>query len=129
MSTFETKSNAISSLLSAIRDGNIAIPEIQRPFVRNSIKVRDLMDSMYRGYPIGFIITWKNADIRLKDGTIAAGKSIIIDGQQRITTVSLLLLAVRNYVLEHSDLNVKSINTEKIKNAYLTDEYADNEKN
>lgn len=92
MSTFETKNNAISSLLSAIRDGNIAIPEIQRPFVWNSIKVRDLMDSMYRGYPIGFIITWKNADTRLKDGNIAAGKSIIIDGQQRITALTAAMV-------------------------------------
>lgn len=92
MSTYETKSNAISSLLSAIREGNIAIPEIQRPFVWNSTKVRDLMDSMYRGYPIGFIITWRNADTRLKDGTIAAGKSIIIDGQQRITALTAAMV-------------------------------------
>ena len=92
MSTFETKNNAISSLISAIRDGNIAIPEIQRPFVWDGIKVRDLMDSMYRGYPIGFIITWKNADTRLKDGTIAAGKSIIIDGQQRITALTAAMV-------------------------------------
>ena len=53
---------------------------------------------------------------------------IIIDGQQRITTVSLFLLAIRNYVQKHPELDVKSINTRKIKNAYLTDEYTDNAK-
>ena len=75
MSTFETKNMAVSSLLTAIRDGNIAIPEIQRPFVWDAVKVRDLMDSMYHGYPIGFIITWRNSDTRLKDGTCIPGNS------------------------------------------------------
>lgn len=83
---------AISSLLTAIRDGNIAIPEIQRPFVWNNIKVRDLMDSIYRGFPIGFIITWKNADTRLKDGSMSIGKSVIIDGQQRITAITSAMI-------------------------------------
>lgn len=92
MSTYETKNMAISSLLTAIRDGNIAIPEIQRPFVWNNIKVRDLMDSIYRGFPIGFIITWKNADTRLKDGSMSIGKSVIIDGQQRITAITSAMI-------------------------------------
>jgi uncharacterized protein with ParB-like and HNH nuclease domain len=51
----------------------------------------------------------------------------IIDGQQRITTVSLLLLAIRNYII---DKNIEvGIIPEKITNAYLTDQYANNEKN
>lgn len=83
---------AVSSLLTAIRDGNIAIPEIQRPFVWDAVKVRDLMDSMYHGYPIGFIITWRNSDTRLKDGSISSGKSIIIDGQQRITALTAAMV-------------------------------------
>lgn len=92
MSTYETKNMAISSVLTAIRDGNIAIPEIQRPFVWDAVKVRDLMDSMYHGYPIGFIITWRNADTRLKDGSVSSGKSIIIDGQQRITALTAAMV-------------------------------------
>lgn len=92
MSTYETKNMAISSVLAAIRDGNIAIPEIQRPFVWDAVKVRDLMDSMYHGYPIGFIITWRNADTRLKDGSVSSGKSIIIDGQQRITALTAAMV-------------------------------------
>lgn len=83
---------AISTMLTAIKEGNIAIPEIQRPFVWNNIKVRDLMDSMYKGFPIGFIITWRSADTRLKDGTISSGKSIIIDGQQRITAITAAMV-------------------------------------
>ncbi|WP_320165320.1 DUF262 domain-containing protein [uncultured Trichococcus sp.] len=92
MSTYETKNMAVSSVLTAIRDGNIAIPEIQRPFVWDAVKVRDLMDSMYNGYPIGFIITWRNADTRLKDGSVSSGKSIIIDGQQRITALTAAMV-------------------------------------
>ncbi|MBK7381714.1 MAG: DUF262 domain-containing protein, partial [Flavobacteriales bacterium] len=49
----------IESLLSWVKEGEIAIPEIQRPFVWDKSKVRDLMDSIYRGYPVGYIITWK----------------------------------------------------------------------
>jgi len=72
--------------------GQIAIPEIQRPFVWSSIKVRDLMDSLFQGYPIGYIIAWKNPDVMLKDGSVSAGKKIIIDGQQRITALRAAML-------------------------------------
>ena len=41
------------SLLADEKEGEIAIPEIQRPFVRDKSKVRDRMDSIYRGYPVG----------------------------------------------------------------------------
>ena len=45
------------------------------------------MDSLYKGFPVGYIIVWKNPDIRLKDGKVSAGKKILIDGQQRITAI------------------------------------------
>jgi hypothetical protein len=75
-----------------IKGGEIAIPEIQRPFVWDSSKVRDLMDSLYQGYPIGYIITWRNPDTKLKDGTTSHGKKILIDGQQRVTAITAALL-------------------------------------
>ena len=46
----------IETLISWVKSGEIAIPEIQRPFVWSASKVRDLMDSMYKGYPVGYII-------------------------------------------------------------------------
>ena len=49
--------------------------------------MRDLLDSLYKGFPIGYIIVWKNPDVRLKDGTISIGKKILIDGQQRVTAL------------------------------------------
>jgi len=58
MSTkFEVNNVSISTLLGYVKDGTIAIPEIQRPFVWDSTKVRNLIDSLYKGYPVGYIIT------------------------------------------------------------------------
>lgn len=89
---YSVNQHSISILLSWVNSGAIAIPEIQRPFVWNATKVRDLIDSLYEGYPIGYIIAWQNPDIRLKDGTTSHGKKIIIDGQQRITALMAALL-------------------------------------
>jgi len=89
---YEVNNSSIESILSWIRDGEIAIPEIQRPFVWDSSKVRDLMDSLYKGFPVGYIITWRSPDTNLKDGTRSEGKKILIDGQQRITALTAALL-------------------------------------
>jgi len=82
----------IYTLLGWVKSGEIAIPEIQRPFVWKPVKVRDLLDSLYRGYPIGYLITWHTPNLRLKDGTLSKGKRILIDGQQRITALMTALL-------------------------------------
>lgn len=85
---YEVNNSSVESILAWIKQGEIAIPEIQRPFVWDAIKVRDLIDSLYKGYPVGYIITWKNPDVKLKDGTLATGKKVLIDGQQRITALT-----------------------------------------
>jgi hypothetical protein len=82
----------LSTLLSWIRSGDIAIPEIQRPFVWKPSKVRDLLDSLLHGYPVGYMIVWRNPDVKLKDGSSSAGKRILIDGQQRMTALMAALL-------------------------------------
>ncbi len=82
----------ISILLSWVQSKAIAIPEIQRPFVWETTKIRDLIDSLYKGYPVGYIIVWKNPDVRLKDGTKSSGKKVLIDGQQRITALRAAIL-------------------------------------
>ena len=87
MAQFNVYSISVESIISWIKSGEIAIPEIQRPFVWDSPKVRDLLDSLYKGFPVGYIIVWKNPDIRLKDGTVSTGKKILIDGQQRVTAL------------------------------------------
>ncbi len=82
----------IETLLTWIKSGEIAIPEIQRPFVWDATKVRNFLDSLFQGFPVGYLIAWRNPNIRLKDGTLSAGKRILIDGQQRVTALMASLL-------------------------------------
>lgn len=82
----------IEIILSWVKSGEIAIPEIQRPFVWNATKVRNLMDSLYQGFPIGYLISWRNPTVRLKDGSVSEGKKILIDGQQRVTAMTAAIL-------------------------------------
>lgn len=89
---YETRSLTIETVLSWVKSKEIAIPEIQRPFVWNTTQVRNLMDSLLQDYPIGYLITWKNPDVNLKDGSKSEGKRILIDGQQRITALMAALL-------------------------------------
>lgn len=82
---------SVQGILGLIEHGDIAIPEIQRPFVWDSTKVRDLVDSLYHGYPTGYLITWKNPDVKIKGGGTAEGKTVLIDGQQRVTAIMAAL--------------------------------------
>lgn len=89
--SYSVEHENIANILSWIKDGKIGLPEMQRPFVWKSTQVRDLVDSLYKGYPIGFIVTWENPDAELKNGGKGQNKEIIIDGQQRITALSAAL--------------------------------------
>lgn len=83
---------SIKNLLADIEQNRITMPEIQRPFVWDTTKVRDLIDSIFRGFPIGYIITSVDPALIQKDGTKAEGKTSIIDGQQRITALRASIL-------------------------------------
>ncbi len=78
---------SVSAILGLIDAEQFVIPEIQRPFVWKRSQVRDLIDSLYNGYPTGYIITWKNPDVKTKDGSTSGGNHVLIDGQQRITAI------------------------------------------
>ena len=104
---YSVNQKSVNSLLVDIRSNEIAIPEIQRPFVWNAAKVRDLIDSLYQGYPIGYLIAWHNPSVRLKDGTISKGKKILIDGQQRVTALMAALLG--EYIVDKDYRKVKII--------------------
>ena len=71
---YSVNQHPVETLLTWIKSGEIAIPEIQRPFVWNAARVRDFIDSLYHGYPVGYLIAWRNPDVRLKDGSTSAGK-------------------------------------------------------
>lgn len=91
---YNPNSLSVSAILGLINSGDIAIPEIQRPFVWKKTQVRDLLDSLYKGYPTGYLIIWKNPNVKLKDGSMSGGKKILIDGQQRVTALMTALAGI-----------------------------------
>ena len=89
---FKTTQYPIKTLIDDIDYGRLSLPEMQRPFVWKSTKVRDLFDSIYRGYPVGYLLFWENVKDQAKrdigvDEKEDRAKSLIIDGQQRLTTL------------------------------------------
>lgn len=97
---YNVENKPIEQVLGFIKSGEIAIPEIQRPFVWKPVQVRDLIDSLYMGYPTGYLIMSTSPSMKLKDGSTAGGKKIMIDGQQRITA---LMTSIVGYEVTDSD--------------------------
>ena len=90
MSLFTQIPYTLQTLIANIDSGILALPEIQRPFVWENAKVRDLLDSMYRGYPVGTLLFWltsNNAQAGRSIGQThqSVPHSLIVDGQQRLT--------------------------------------------
>ena len=82
----------LGSLVNYIELGEIGLPDIQRPFVWKNAKVRDLFDSMYKGYPVGYLLFWQNglvSDSRTigTDSKQKPPRLVIVDGQQRLTSL------------------------------------------
>lgn len=103
---YSVQDYTVASILNFIRNGEIAIPEIQRPFVWKGSQVRDLIDSLYKGYPTGYLIISKSPDLKLKDGSLSIGKKIMIDGQQRVTAMMTALVGLEVF---DSDFKKKRI--------------------
>ena len=114
MPRYKVTHTTVGDLLVLIKGGNMAIPEIQRPFVWNPKKVRDLLDSLYRGFPVGYIVIWKNPDARLKTGETSQGRQVIIDGQQRIAALAAAILGTKiidkNYRRKRIQIAFKPVN-------------------
>lgn len=97
---------AVEQILNYIKSGEIAIPEIQRPFVWKPKQVRDLIDSLFTGYPTGYLIISQSPNMKLKDGSLSEGKKIMIDGQQRVTA---LMTSIMGMDVVNSDFEKKRI--------------------
>jgi hypothetical protein len=90
---------SLTHLIGDISHGNIALPDIQRPFVWKASKVRDLFDSMYRGFPVGTLMFWETgAEVGTRQIGDAEGrrvaKLLIVDGQQRLTGLYAVIAGV-----------------------------------
>ncbi|MYB48155.1 MAG: DUF262 domain-containing protein [Dehalococcoidia bacterium] len=89
----------LGGLVESIARGSIGLPDIQRPFVWPNAKIRDLFDSMYKGYPVGYLLFWENG---LVPGHKAIGSDtkqlqpnlVIVDGQQRLTSLYAVMKGV-----------------------------------
>ncbi len=95
-SVFKKVDYDVSALLTYIELGDIGLPDIQRPFVWSATKVRDLFDSMYRGFPVGYLLFWENANINGAKSIGLDAKAhppgrLIVDGQQRLTSLYAVL--------------------------------------
>lgn len=107
MAKYSVHQQPVETLLSWIKSGDIAIPEIQRPFVWKSARVRDLIDSLYQGFPVGYIITWRNPDVKLKNGKLSAGKKVLIDGQQRVTALTAAIIGQRVLNNNYKEISIR----------------------
>lgn len=96
---FKEVTYSLSKLVEDIEMGEIGLPDIQRPFVWKNNKVRDLFDSMFRGYPVGYLLFWANggSDGHRQIGTDTKQKVsrlLIVDGQQRLTSLFAVLKGI-----------------------------------
>lgn len=99
LTLFTTTSYPVSALIEDIDLGKIGLPELQRPFVWPNVNVRNLFDSLYRGYPAGFLLFWETgADAGLRGigskNDKAVPKLAIVDGQQRLTSLYAVIKGV-----------------------------------
>ena len=95
---FKEVSYNLATLIQQIDMGIIGLPDIQRPFVWPDTKVRDLFDSMYKGYPVGYFLFWANANVEHTKGIGTSIKQkhpnlLIVDGQQRLTSLYAVIKA------------------------------------
>lgn len=109
---FEDVGRKLNGLMEDISIGRIALPDIQRPFVWKKTQVRDLFDSMYRGYPVGHLLFWETGDTDAIEGSRSIGTDakqfrpglLVVDGQQRLTSLYAVIKGVpivnRNHARE-----------------------------
>ncbi|MGQ0669708.1 MAG: DUF262 domain-containing protein [Actinomycetota bacterium] len=97
--SFKEITYSLNKLIEDIEIGEIGLPDIQRPFVWSNAQVRDLFDSMYRGFPVGYLLFWANGlpgEYRQigADGKQKAPRLLIVDGQQRLTSLFAVLKGI-----------------------------------
>ena len=115
---FKEVSYSLSKLMDDVEMGEIGLPDIQRPFVWKNSKVRDLFDSMYQGYPVGYLLFWEtDAEKGVKQiGTFSHQKVphlLIVDGQQRLTSLFAVIKGIsvirENYDSEKIEIAFKPL--------------------
>lgn len=106
----------VGKLVGDVIEGRVGLPDLQRPFVWKDSDVRDLLDSMLKGYPIGYCILWeapddqedKKSSIGLNDKSYSTPKELVIDGQQRLTALvsSLYGISVKDQTFSDRTIRI-----------------------
>lgn len=104
----------VGDLLNNVNNGKIGLPDLQRPFVWKDNKVRELLDSMMKGYPIGYIMLWSSPEDYENTGHIGKNDKIytqpddlVIDGQQRLTALLAVMYGVAVRDKNYKERNIK----------------------
>lgn len=112
--TFTNKTYPLNNLINDIETGNIALPDLQRPFVWSTTKARDLIDSLYKGLPVGVIILWEiyesNGFRPINSENKRDPRFLVIDGQQRLTSLFS--------IIKDKEIISKNVHKFKIKIAF-----------
>ena len=110
---FASIPSKIGDLLTEVNTGKIGLPDLQRPFVWKDSKARDLLDSMLKGYPIGFIMLWQSPDeyessshIGNNDKTYQEPEALVIDGQQRLTALLAAMFGIKVKDKNYEERNI-----------------------
>ena len=110
---FERIDRKVSSLIEEVLDGKIGLPDLQRPFVWADTKVKELLDSMMKGFPIGYVMLWASPSDYENAKTIGDNvksykrpDDLVIDGQQRLTS---LLAVMTGTPVKSKDFKEKRI--------------------
>ena len=109
---FKDTTYSLSTLIDEIRRGEIALPDIQRPFVWKAARVRDLFDSMYRGFPVGSLLFWATgAEVGARQIGVAAKEAaprlLIVDGQQRLTSLYAVLTGTNVVTHDYKEARIR----------------------
>lgn len=104
----------VGDLLADVQSGKIGLPDLQRPFVWKDSTVRNLLDSMLRGFPIGYIMLWESpldydnkSQIGLDKKDYSAPRDLVIDGQQRLTALIAAIKGVKIKDVDYKERNIK----------------------
>lgn len=111
---FDNIPSKVADLLNDIKNGRIGLPDLQRPFVWKDNKVRDLLDSMLKGYPIGYVVLWSSPEeyqnanqIGKNEKTYKNPDDLVIDGQQRLTALLAAIHGIKVKDKTYRERNIK----------------------
>ena len=111
---FDNIPSKVGDLLSDVKNGKVGLPDLQRPFVWRDSKTRDLLDSMLKGYPIGYVMLWQSPDgyetmnhIGTNEKTYIQPDYLVIDGQQRLTALLASIYGIKVKDKNYSERQIR----------------------